>query len=127
MHFTTVVKVPTEVIEQIGLELRELMINELRKYQTLFNISNQKLHRIEETYTHVLLEYIKTQQAHCDGYHLTQSEIDDIAQSMDRGHRIAAVKKFREATRAGLTESKNFIMKFSVDYEGALAFKKAFS
>lgn len=126
--FQTNVVVPKHIIDQIGIELRHLLIKEMasRSLSAISDLNENIIHEVSDIMTTVVHAYASKLEKSCDGWSLTKEQAENIAYKLRKGLKIMAIKGFRKATGAGLADSKYFIEKFGLGEVAAVEFLAVF-
>jgi ribosomal protein L7/L12 len=115
--FQTVVKVPGEVIEKIGNDIAEQFFGQLNVQMPHLEDGDVKL--IMSAYADAVSDLAMSNKKTIDGWTLSSHAITEIASHLKQGHKIAAIKCFRQETDACLIDSKNFIERYDNSPAGA--------
>jgi hypothetical protein len=128
--FNQTVKVPVDVINQMGQELINNTVHELLGED--LSLVDSQVHLIKSKMEAILHSICHDNGIMVEGYVLDRQAVDRIAKELHNFRKIEAIKQFRAVTGAGLRESKDFIDKFGtgqradVGPSSAVKFKLAF-
>lgn len=127
ISFRTNVSVPKDVIEQIGEQIKNLVVVDMHTEARQWNVwTPQEVERVKQLIGKAVVNYAFTEQKICDGWTLEREEAEIIAAHLRDYKLIYAIKAFRTATGAGLAESKYFLDKFGKGPFSAEEFLTAF-
>jgi len=111
--FDTKINVPPHTIREIGNSIRNRVIKEIEDLYLDYKRDHVTLTEIDGIIQHVVNSYASSHDKKSnEGWILEESVVYDIATELLHHRKIMAIKRFREATRTGLKDSKHFIDKF---------------
>ncbi len=122
--FQTYQKVPARVIKAIGKDIKANL--ELR----LRHLDQETQRAIAHDFDMAVDQVSDENSPSVDGYRLTDKQVAEVADCIRNGKPISGIKEFRYATGAGLSESKQFIDKFTKGHsweEAFMMFTNAFA
>lgn len=124
--FQANVAVPKHIIDQIGQNIKSKLVHELALKLDEFQMSEIDLMNVENTLNGVIWAVANAENKTCEGWSLSKEQANDIAHQLRQDRKIMAIKRFREATGAGLADSKYFIDKFGLGEVAAIEFLTVF-
>lgn len=125
--FQTRVAVPSHMIEEIGNEIKDLVVkNMMLQQQSYKAFTKEEIAVVDQLLQSSIQALVISNHKSCDGWRLDKDAALDIAHYMGHDERVRAVKRFREFTGAGLKEAVRLIDQFGCTEAGALEFLSAF-
>jgi len=118
----------TVVITPLALkEIQERVTEYVMKSIIIHDFDNDQLEIVNDSIKNSFALLVQeNQKPNTFGYTLEPKEVLNIAGELRAERRIKAIKMFREATNAGLRESKNLIDQFSCGKGSAELFIETF-
>jgi ribosomal protein L7/L12 len=115
--FQTTVRIPAEAISRIGTDIGTQFFGQLNIQCA--HLEDEDVKIIMQAYGDAVREHAESNRKTIDGFYLPSHVVNEIAKCLTNGHKINAIKVFREETGAALIDSKYFIERYETNEKGA--------